>query len=133
MVGPEDGAVVPEMPLVQWVADASATNGFHVQVTDNGVFGKFGSEVPSDFSLYTNYPNPFNPVTTIRFDVPVSSVVHLNVFNMLGQNVARLVNGVVQAGQHEMQFDGRSLPSGTYSYRLETSGVSLTRTMVLLK
>lgn len=110
-----------------WTAERSFTTASGVATE------RIGTEVPSDFSLYTNYPNPFNPVTTIRFDVPVSSIVHLNVYNMLGQNVARLVNGAVQAGQHEAQFDARSLPSGTYSYRLETPGVSLTRTMVLLK
>lgn len=84
-------------------------------------------------ALHNNYPNPFNPSTTIRYSVPESGQVRLNVYNVLGQRVATLVNGVVAAGQHEVNFDASGLASGTYIYRLETGDQILTQTMMLVK
>ena len=89
--------------------------------------------VPERYALDQNYPNPFNPTTTIRFDVPEASKVTLIVFDMLGRRVAILVDGVVSAGAHTASFDARSLPSGSYIYRLETPQGTFTKTMLLLK
>lgn len=91
------------------------------------------SSMPNNFVLHNNYPNPFNPTTTIRFDVPSSSRVSLSVFDMLGQQVAILVDGFVFSGEHTATFDARALPSGAYIYRLETPEGIFTKIMLLLK
>ena len=89
--------------------------------------------LPADFSLEPAYPNPFNAVTTIRYAVPEASPVRLIVYDMLGREVRRLVDGVREAGYHEVEFDAGDLPSGSYLYRLETPGSSFTRRVLLLK
>ena len=75
--------------------------------------------VPSRPELIGNYPNPFNPSTTIRFGLPLKSQVTLTVFNTLGEQVAQLVNGEMEAGYHEVKFDGTGLSSGVYFYRIQ--------------
>lgn len=90
-------------------------------------------EQPAGFTLGQNYPNPFNPVTTIEYSLDRGSDVSLRVFNVLGQEVTRLVNGHVPAGAHRATFDASTLPSGTYFYTLEAEGRRVTRSMVLLK
>ena len=90
--------------------------------------------IPEGFALDQNYPNPFNPVTTISFDLPQASDVQIRVFNVLGQEVALLVNRPFRAGtQHQVTFDASMLPSGVYLYSIEAAGFKATRTMVLLK
>jgi hypothetical protein len=79
------------------------------------------------------YPNPFNPVAVLRYGLPVSSVVRLEVYDVLGRVVARLVEGVQAAGWHAVVFDGSSLPSGVYLYRLEAGTFTQARTMLLVK
>ncbi len=76
-------------------------------------------ELPTSYSLGQNYPNPFNPSTTIQFDIPKASIVTLKVYNMLGQEVATLVNEKREAGRCEVIFDGSKLTSGVYFYRLQ--------------
>ena len=90
-------------------------------------------EGPLTFSLMDAYPNPFNPVTTIRFAVAESSPVKLIVYDILGREIKRLAEGVREAGIHEVTFEAENLPSGTYLYRLETSAGVFSRTMLLLK
>jgi hypothetical protein len=89
--------------------------------------------IPSEFTLNQNYPNPFNPSSTIRFGVPEASEVRLDVFNMLGQNVATLVNGKMQAGWHTVQFQASGLSTGTYIYRLQAGDFVQTKKMMLIK
>ncbi|MFC2094696.1 T9SS type A sorting domain-containing protein [Bacteroidota bacterium] len=79
--------------------------------------------VPDVFALEQNYPNPFNPSTTIRFSLAVDSKVSLTVFDVLGQEVAKLVNGNLAAGPQEMNFNAASVNSGVYFYRLDATGV----------
>jgi hypothetical protein len=69
--------------------------------------------------LYQNYPNPFNPSTTIKFELPKSSMVRLSVYDLPGREVTVLVNERVEAGVHEVNFDGSNLASGVYLYRLQ--------------
>jgi hypothetical protein len=88
---------------------------------------------PTTFALFQNYPNPFNPATTIRFTLPLREHVTLKVFDVLGQEVATLVNEELNAGEHTVVFDAKNLPSGVYFYRLTTPTFSQTKPMVVLK
>ena len=93
--------------------------------------------VPTQFALYQNYPNPFNPETNIKFDLPEASKVRINVYNILGEKVAELLNKTVETGFHQVEFNGSNLSSGTYIYRIEaqSSGQTFVQTkkMLLLK
>ena len=85
--------------------------------------------IPSGYSLHANYPNPFNPTTQIKFDLPEASTVRLSVFNILGQEVATLVNGTMAAGYQSVEWNsanraGASLPSGVYMYRLQATSIT---------
>jgi hypothetical protein len=88
---------------------------------------------PIKFELHQNYPNPFNPSTTIQFDIPKAAFVTLKVYNVLGQEVATLVNEKREAGRYEVEFDGSKLTSGVYFYRLQAGSFVQTRKMILLK
>ena len=89
---------------------------------------------PAAFTLGQNYPNPFNPSTRIPFTVSREERIALEVFNILGQRIAVLANGVMQAGAYSATFDAKGLASGVYVYRLTgSSGVTLSRTLSVLK
>ena len=90
-------------------------------------------ELPSTATLTSNYPNPFTDATTIEYALPASGHVHLSVYDVLGREVAILVDGVQHAGKHASVFDGTSLPSGTWFYRLETAGQVRTGLMTLMR
>jgi uncharacterized lipoprotein YddW (UPF0748 family) len=90
-------------------------------------------QVPAAFDLAQNYPNPFNPTTTIRFAVPQSGQVSLRVYDLLGREVAVLVDGPLTPGYYAARFDGHALSSGIYFYRLVASGFVETRKMQLIK
>lgn len=89
--------------------------------------------IPKEFTLSQNYPNPFNPTTHIMYSVPVQGRVSLKVYNLLGQAVLTLFDGVQQAGNYVAAFDGTGLTSGVYYYRLESGSVSLTKKLVFVK
>ena len=91
------------------------------------------TEIPSAYSLLQNYPNPFNPSTNVQFSIPNVQFVTLKVFDMLGKEVATLVNEKLKAGTYEATFDGSNLPSGIYFYKLETENFSDVKKMVLVK
>jgi len=88
---------------------------------------------PATVELGQNYPNPFNPATTIEFTLPYPQDVRLTVYNILGQRVAIIAEGPQSAGTHQVQFNGTSLASGIYIYRLTAGSQSLTRKMVLVR
>ncbi|MDH3252454.1 MAG: T9SS type A sorting domain-containing protein, partial [Ignavibacteria bacterium] len=83
--------------------------------------------------LEQNFPNPFNPSTSIKYTIPKSGYVHLGVFNMLGQEVAVIFDGTRQAGTHEFEFVSADLPSGIYFYRIQAPEFAETRKMVITK
>lgn len=92
-----------------------------------------GDERPTSFLLGQNYPNPFNPSTTIEYSIDAPAQVRLSVFNVLGQEVALLVDGFMTTGEHTVLFEAANLPSGSYIYVLETENRRSARTMLLLK
>jgi predicted outer membrane repeat protein len=91
------------------------------------------SIAPLDFALYSNYPNPFNPTTTIRYDMKENGLVSLRIFDLLGREVVTLVNGQISAGTHTVVWDATGLPSGVYLCRMEAERFVETRKMMLLK
>ncbi|MEL6822560.1 MAG: T9SS type A sorting domain-containing protein, partial [Calditrichota bacterium] len=97
------------------------------------------SNVPSEFNLAQNFPNPFNPETTIAFDVAENAQVTLEVFNMLGQRISILTDQRMQPGNYKVVWNGQddnglTVPSGVYLYRLQTSnGFQKSMKMLLVK
>ncbi len=89
--------------------------------------------LPAAFELAQNYPNPFNPTTNIQFSLPEASSVNLVVYNLLGQEVATLVNGFMEAGIHKVNFDAANLNTGLYVYKLEANDFVATKKMMLMK
>lgn len=90
--------------------------------------------LPSSYSLYQNYPNPFNPTTTIKFGLPEQGFVDLRVYNILGQEVIKLVNRELNAGYHEVNFGSNNLPSGIYIYKINVNGkFNSAKKMLLVK
>jgi hypothetical protein len=86
-----------------------------------------------NFQLFQNYPNPFNPSTRIGFNIPHTSFVTIKIFDILGREVATLVNGRKEAGQYSIRWDASTMPSGMYFYCLQTGNYTKTNTMVLIK
>jgi hypothetical protein len=88
---------------------------------------------PLSFALQQNYPNPFNPSTNIKFSVPESGDIKLAVYNIVGEEIAVLVDGFTEAGFYNVTFDATSLPSGVYLYKLQSANSVETKKMMLLK
>jgi len=123
------------------------TFGFGTQKTSTIVYAningtEFGEMVtsvedenisPSAFSLSQNYPNPFNPNTNIRYQIPEFSFITLKVYDVLGNEIANLINGEKPAGEYQVEFDGEGLSSGIYFYQLKFKDFIQTKKMILLK
>lgn len=106
--------------------------------SSGGEFFVESQQVPIRFRLYANYPNPFNPATTIRFDIPQEGVAELSIYNMLGQRVRHLLKGSLPPGRYDIIWDGRNeagqtVASGVYLYRLRIGRFVATRKMVLVR
>ena len=100
----------------------------------NGTVGiADGSELPNDFKLLQNYPNPFNPTTVISYIIPEASNVTLKVYDVLGREVATLVNQFQNANSYQVNFDASSLSSGVYMYTIEAGNFKMTKKMLLLQ
>ena len=95
--------------------------------------GPKAAGMPQQFRLGQNYPNPFNPTTHIDYELPGEDVVSLKVFDVLGREVATLVDGRIAGGRHTVAFNAGNLPSGVYLYRMETRDRSATQKLLLLK
>jgi hypothetical protein len=88
---------------------------------------------PMDFGLAQNYPNPFNPTTTIQYTLREPAMVSLKVYDMVGREVANLVQAEQGAGQYSVKFDGERLTSGTYIYRIQAGNFTATKKLILTK
>lgn len=89
--------------------------------------------VSTEYGLEQNYPNPFNPVTTLRYALPNDGLVQLRIFNILGQEVALVVNEYREAGVHTATWDASTVPSGVYFYKITAGSYSETRKMLLIR
>ncbi len=112
------------------------------QIDFNGTFEysnviNLGESYPVEFELYQNFPNPFNPSTNISFSLPTDSDVQLEVYNLIGQKVASIINGKLATGRHNVEFDASSLTSGVYVYKLiannHTNVKVISKKMLLIK
>jgi hypothetical protein len=108
----------------------SAVRNVAISPTATGVGA---GDVPTSFALRQNYPNPFNPATTIGYDVPFGCNVTMTVFDLLGRELAVLVDEHKAAGRYEVRFDASGLSSGVYFYRLQAAGAALTRSLVVVR
>jgi hypothetical protein len=98
-----------------------------------GVETSDGAEIPSDFVLKQNYPNPFNPSTTIEFTLKSASEVNLSIYDVLGKKLTTLTDGILQAGTHEVNFEGQDISSGIYFYSLTVGNTKVVKKMTLAK
>lgn len=114
-------------------ATTESFSSFALFVPDESTGVEENNMLPSEFTLRQNSPNPFNPSTTIEFSIPKSGYVQVTVYNIMGQEVAHLVENRLPAGVHRIVFDGSSYSSGVYFYRLTAPGFIATRKMLLIK
>ncbi len=114
-------------------AGASVADTIGVRIIGVMGIGDDDGNIPLKFVVYQNYPNPFNPQTTIRFGIPVAEKVKISVYNILGQQVAVLLNEQLQAGYHTVQFDARQIASGMYFYLVQTEKNRSVHKMMLIK
>lgn len=94
---------------------------------------EFSLDIPTKIVLQNNYPNPFNPVTIIKYQIPTNSFVSITVYDILGKEITKLVNERQKAGEYSVIFDGKRYSSGIYFYRLQTNNFSETKKMLLIK
>jgi ligand-binding sensor domain-containing protein len=130
---------------VTYIYDFLLAGGYIFMAAGNGVWRRSlpeiteisqnNSQVPESFRLYQNYPNPFNPGTSIKIDIPagVSGNVNLVVYNELGKEVSRLIDGEYKPGTYKVEWDASNYPSGVYFYKLIANGFTNTKKMVLIK
>lgn len=132
--------VAPDSSAMNDVKFTDASHGFMVGA--NGTILRYNSallevkdgwQAPQPFRLYGNFPNPCNPTTEIRFEIGDAGFVSLEVYDVLGREVATLANEEMKSGQYERTFDGTGLATGVYFYRLRTEGFVQTRKLLLLK
>lgn len=122
------------MGLQKAVGVESANTRFAVTVYPNGESQQLTeSDLPNSFHLHQNYPNPFNPSTLIRYDLPSSAKVTLDVYSVSGKHVANLVNQTQKAGSYTVPFNAKNLASGIYFYQIRFGNLQQTQKMVLLK
>ena len=101
----------------------------------NPNFGKVkdGGENLENFVLEQNYPNPFNPATTIKYKIPKTGLVQIKIYDVIGRELAVLVNEEQTAGEHTATLNAKNLPSGVYFYQLNVGGNVTTKKMILIK
>ena len=110
------------------IGELADTASFKMTITSSSVI-----DIPDGFKVYPNYPNPFNPVTTLRFDLPSSDKVRVEIFNTRGQRVALLADRHFEAGSWNLNFDASFLSSGVYFYKITAGEEMIVNRMTLLK
>ncbi|MGB9665230.1 MAG: T9SS type A sorting domain-containing protein, partial [Ignavibacteria bacterium] len=134
-----DPSRLRKISLVYEKRDNMNLTNYDVEIKNIAFLSKNGSkksgvsEIPNEYKLSQNYPNPFNPSTMIEFSIVKSEFVSLKVYNILGQEVATLVNEVKNPGIYSVRFDASHLSSGVYIYRLQTETFTATKKMILQK
>jgi flagellar hook assembly protein FlgD len=91
------------------------------------------TELPTEFALRDNYPNPFNPATTIKFELPKDAFVNITIYDNLGREVQKLVNSQMEAGYHSVVWDATKFASGVYFYKMNAGDYNRTVKMILVK
>ncbi len=112
---------------------AVSISGLREAISTASATPSFTQATVSEYALHQNFPNPFNPETSISFDLLESEMVTLTVSNALGQTVTTLVNGTMNSGKHTVTFEAADMPSGLYFYRMEAGDFSAVRKMILMK
>lgn len=118
---------------VRWVLKGALVNGQLIGDTTLTHINTLSSQIPSRYKLYGNYPNPFNPVTNIKFDIQYSGTVRIKVYDGIGREIATILDRNLAPGSYETQWNSGNNSSGIYFYRLETDNFSETRKMLLVK
>lgn len=136
-----------DIPLSHYSPPVDLSDVFQFKVVGNGTvyfdnwyffksstgIKKLNLTIPDNFELAQNFPNPFNPTTSIRFSIPTGDIVTLKVYNTAGQEVATLVNGYKNAGTYEVDFNAENLSSGTYFYKISYGQETSVKKMLLIK
>ncbi|MDZ7291387.1 MAG: choice-of-anchor D domain-containing protein [candidate division KSB1 bacterium] len=130
---PAQVAFQPGQPVVYQANGFSVLTQLVAIITGAEVRVENSSGMPDEFRLFQNYPNPFNPATTIRFALPKRSPVTLMLFDVLGREVAILVDEELQPGEYKVVFEASDLSPGVYLYRLQAEGFSRTKKLTLMK
>jgi len=112
---------------------AKTTGGRLEDGPDNINFSNVENELPKEYSLKQNFPNPFNPSTNIQYDLPKDNFVSIKVYDLLGKEMMSLVNEFKDAGRYIISFNGSNLPSGIYYYKIKAGDFVQVRKMILLK
>jgi hypothetical protein len=129
-------AVLRSVDFVDSVTGFICGDGGTILKTTNGgvlALEPVSAQIPEEFSLLQNYPNPFNPSTTISFKIPEEGFVELRIFDLLGREVAVLVNELIKPGEYETIWIAEEIPAGVYFYRMISGVYSETRKMMLIK
>ena len=109
------------------------TPGDPIEIIISSIEESSNDLIPTEFKIFQNFPNPFNPSTKIKYAIPTNAFVNLTVYNVLGKTVTTLVNQEKPAGNYEIIFDGSKIPSGVYFYRLTTNNFISSKKMILVK
>ena len=131
-------SVADSVIVITWSDPRVEGEGYNIFASIYSTSGIIGlvserDKIPNQFTLEQNYPNPFNAVTTIHYALPHSGEISLRIFNILGEEVGRLVDGIIPAGNHTVTWDASNVASGIYFYRLQSDDFVQTRKMILLR
>ena len=122
----QDDEIVDYTEKVEFIANMNIGNGLNA-------FGLSSIAAPEEFSLKSAYPNPFNPITSLTLDIPESGQVSVQVYNIMGQVVATLASGHMDASTYTLTWDASNVSSGMYFVKAETAGSVTTQKLVLMK